>query len=249
MKKVYMPTYDELYQLQDMGINLYKYILVKAIESIIMDVKVYQNKNHGILESIYKYLREDPYIAYSICRMYPEEIQHSQYIQNEVSLCLELISNRYNQDTSIYNLDNLSHFENGCGVLTNKFVFESTIKTLLEKLPTTPKYRFEYKSNSLLDNIFNCEIPMNMISTISIPMLDLAKIEPAYVLKYNEDELNENFQNDIRRLFILNQLIDQYAERYRISNNFNEYENKDILTNPDTNVKRLLRCIEQRKIK
>ena len=247
MKQVYMPTQEELYIMQDRGLNIYKYLLVKAIESIIMDVKVHKNNNSRILESIYKYLREDPYIAYSICRMYPEEIPYSDHSKNDTSLCLHLISSQNNPDNSIYNLDNLSYFENGVGVLSNSLVMESTIKTLIEKLPTSPRYRFEYRPNQLLDSIFNCKLDSMFLNT---PMIELAKIDPAYILRYNDTELNNLFQSQENKKYILNDLVNIYGNRYGISTyDCNYYMNQDILTNPDTDVKRLLKCINQRKIK
>lgn len=247
MKQVYMPTQDQLYIMQDRGMNIYKYILVKAIESIIMNVKVHKKDNSSILKNMYKYLRENPHIVYSICRMYPEEIPHSDYAKNDTALCLELISPENNQDNSIYNLDNLSYFEDGFCILSNRLVMESTIKTLIEKLPRTPKYRFEYKSNKLLDNIFNCQLDSIFINT---PMLELAKIDPAYILRYNDTELNSLFQTKDNQRYVLNELVNIYAKRYGISSyDCNYNNNKDILTNPDTDVKRLLKCINQRKIK
>lgn len=250
MKQVYMPSMDELYIMQSMGINLYKYILAKAIESIIMDIKVYKQSDSSILENIYKYLKEDPYISYSICKMYPEEIKYSEYAKNDISLCLQLMSNNYNQDKSIYNLDNLSYFEEGFGVLNNTLVIESAINTLIDKLPLTPQYRFEYKENTLLDCIFNCEIPKYMLYLKSCPVLSCAQIEPAYLLKYNLDELDKQFRDKIHKSYVLNELINKYANRYGIKQlDCNEYNNVDILSNPDTNVKRLFKCINQRKLK
>ena len=155
MKKVYMPTMDELYLMQDMGFDLYKYLLAKAVESLIMDVKVYGNGDKSILQGAYKYLREHPEISCSICKLYPEEIMYSRYAESENRLCYDLINPRYNQDRSIYNLDNLSYFENGYGVLNHMSIISKTISTLSEKLEVSPRYRFEYKESSLLNNIFN----------------------------------------------------------------------------------------------
>ena len=247
MKQVYMPTQDELYIMQDRGLNIYKYLLVKAIESIIMDAKVYNNNGSRILENVYKYLREDPYIVYSICRMYPEEIPYSDIAKNDTTLCLQLTSPEYNRDNSIYNLDNLSYFEDGICVLSNRFVMDQTIKTLIEKLPNSPRYRFEYRKNKLLDSIFNCELDSIFLTT---PMIELAKIDPAYILRYNDTELNNLFQSKETQNFTLNELVNIYGNRYGIPTyDCNYYKNQDILTNPEPEVKRLLKCINQRKIK
>ena len=239
MKKVYVPTTEELYIMQDKGMNVYKYLLVKAIESIIMDAKLNGGNDRSILNNIYKYLRENPYIYYAICKLYPEEIQYSKMAQNDIKLCLELISQTHNQDTSIYNLDNLSYFDDR---IATRSVVDTTLRTLLDKLPQVPKYRFEYRPSSLLDDIFNCELQTFFIST---PTTDLARIEPAYLLR-ERNGLSDSKDDMIR----YNSYINQYASRYGISAlDCYEYYNQDILTNPDTEVKRLLKCINQRKAK
>lgn len=248
MKKVYMPTIDELYCMQDMGFNLYKYLLVKAVESLIMDTKVYKSEDRSILQGTYKYLKEHPDIACAICKLYPEEIKYSTYAQNESLLCCELINPKYNQDKSIYNLDNLSYFEEGHGVLRHQLVLSSTIQTLAEKLELSPRYRFEYKESTLLNNIFNREI-----SGVEIPrksVKDFIKVEPAYALTLPKEKLSELTSNQEGIPYVLNMLLDQYSKTYGFEpSNIEDYSKKDILTNPDIEVKRLLRCINQRQIK
>ena len=242
MKKVYIPTEEQLYLMQEQGANLYKYLLVKAIETIIMDIKI--NKNYTgndkyIINSIKnKLIRENPYIEQAICRLYPEELPHTIYAKRETYLCLALIQEEYKQDNSIYNLDNLSYFDNGQGVLTNNIVVSRTIKTLVDKLPLSPEYRFEYRQSKLLDDIFGCCLSNRFLS---IPYSELAKIEPAYLL--NKNELIQGLQEKIK----LNEYINDYAKRYGIQSfELTEYENKDILTNPDACVKRLIKCIKNK---
>ena len=66
MKKIYFPNMDKLHQIQSIvgGDNTYRYLLVKAIESLIVDGINYPNK--GILKSAYKYIKENPDIVHSI---------------------------------------------------------------------------------------------------------------------------------------------------------------------------------------
>ena len=238
MKKIYMPSEEELYIMQDQGMNMYKYLLVKAIEAIIMDIKVngnYKGDSKSIIESIKNgQLRENPYIEQAICRLYPEEIENTKYAKSDIALCRYLISSDYNQNNSIYNLDNLAYFKDGLVVLTHRTIVKSVLKILSDELANVPKYRFEYKPNPLLDSIFNCELNK---SYYSLQVEDLAKIEPAYILK----------QNDELSIFNPNYFVNKYGERYGISLlDCSEYENQDILTNPDSDVKRLIRCIKQR---
>lgn len=244
MKKVYMPSMEELYIMQDKGVNMYKYLLVKAIESIIMDIKINQNyiiDSTSIIKNIdNRLIRENPYIEQAICTLYPEEIPYTSCAKHEPGLCLKLISEDYKQDNSIYNLDNLSYFGDGKYVFSNKTVITMALKILREKLPLMPQYRFEYKQNKLLDDIFNCELQTGCFPQDHIL---LATIEPAYILKNTESEFNPLLGKNAH----INYYINDYAKRYGIANyECNEYENKDILTNPDADVKRLIKCIKQR---
>ena len=248
MKKVYIPTMDELYQMQDMvtGYNLYKYILIKVIESLTMEGIIYPNK--GMLKSTYKYLRENPEIAYAICRMYPEEIKYSESAQNDIRLCVDLIKDKFIQDKTIYRLDNLKHFEKGIGVLSNQRVIQDTANILATKLPQNPQYRFEYKQNTLLDNIFDCQIQTIDINNKS--SYDFISIEPAYTIKLDGHQMINLIDKYGDESGILKNSINKYAERYGITGRDGwEYRDKDILTNPDENVKRLLKCINQQQKK
>ena len=89
MKRVFIPSMNELYQMQDMKVNLYKYLLVKAIELI--TVQGVNHPGNGILKNTYSYLKEEPCIASAICSMYPEELKHSLIATADIDLCLNLI--------------------------------------------------------------------------------------------------------------------------------------------------------------
>jgi len=241
MKKVYVPTMDELYLMQDMvtGYNLYKYILIKVIETLIIDG--INLKNKSILKNISKNLKEHSEIAYAICRLYPEEIKYSEYAQNDIKLCLSSINRKNDQNRVIYNLDNLQYFENGVGVLTNNGVIQTTANILAKELPNNPRYRFEYKQSSLLDDIFAREIPAQELAISS--KQDFINIEPAYVLITTPNSVIPS-SND--KKIALYHSINNYAERYGITGkDGRQYSNKDILTNPDEQVKRLLKCIKE----
>lgn len=241
MKKVYIPTMDELYQMQDItdGHSIYKYILIKAIESLIIDGINYPNK--GILKSAYKYLRENPDIAYAICRLYPEEIKYSEYAQNDINLCLDIINRNNNQNNIIYNLDNLSEFENGIGVLTNNGVIQITANILSKELSNNPKYRFEYKKNTLLDDIFARKIQVEDLEMFFKQAF--INIEPAYILTTTPNSVLPSL-ND--KKITLYHAINNYANRYGIQSGLGrEYYGYDILTNQDEQVKRLFKCIKE----
>ena len=251
MKKVYIPTMDELYKMQDLsnGSFTYKYMLCKVIEALVMESKLEEGKS--ILEDTYRYFRENPQIVTAICRMYPEEITYSQYAMNDIELCRELIRGNIGQDHSIYSLDNLIYFQNGLGVNTNYFVVKEAIEILAKKLPTNPQYRFEYKEpNSLLDDIFLCETSLyNFDSTTA---KNISIIEPINALRLDERLFEEYKGNYLIKTLkgSYGQLIDQYSARYGMETKcFPEYFRQDILTEPDDNVKRLKRYLEQHKRK
>ena len=57
MKEMYVPTMDELYLMQDMGSNIYRYLVAKVVEKLILEGVNTPAK--GMLKSAYKYLREN----------------------------------------------------------------------------------------------------------------------------------------------------------------------------------------------
>lgn len=245
-KKVCMPSMDELYIMQDMGANVYKYLVIKAIESLIVEGINLPNK--GILKTAYKYLRENPDIVYSICQMYPNELKYSEIARYEAFLCMKILDNV--EDRTIYNLDNLVYFSDS--VLDNRQVGNKVISLLSEKLPITPQYRFEYKQlfnqdklvceNKLLDNIFSCNYKLDSYNLRDGILEKLIQIEPLYALKY------QNLLDLSKNKYLLKTGINAYAERYSVEYDVgSKYANKDILTNPDVETKRLLKCINQNK--
>lgn len=247
-KKVYVPTEEQLYKMQDMGANVYKYLLVKAIETLVMDGVKYKSK--GIFKNAYKYLRENPEIAYAICKMYPEEMKYSEIAREDIDLALDIIDKK-EKDRTICNLDNLVYFEND--VLNNCLVGEKIISILADKLPDNPQYRFEYndliflgydeknhpilKYNKLLNDIFACRYGNPKFERKSI-VERLITIEPAYALRFEE-------QLKTDAIGLLRAGVNDYSSRYWISSDIGcQYQGKDILTNPDEKVKRLVRCIK-----
>lgn len=261
-KKIYVPTNEELLVMQDMEVNVYKYLLVKAIEALTIEGTKFPSK--GILKSAYKYLREDPDIAYAICRMYPKELKYSEIARYDVSLCKQILSTK--KDMSIYELDNLAYFNEG--VTSNIIIAELVIDELEKKLPSTPQYRFEYidsvelddgsiNQSSLINDIFGVKYLIDQ-STIYSPELirKLTTIEPAYNLRISDDCFNQshfnwgnqNKQGKSNRQRNLETSIDSYAARYKLDPSVgSEYIGQDIINKPDTNVKRLMRCIHQNK--
>ena len=160
---------------------------------------------------------------------------------NDIDLCLNTINRKNNQNRNIYNLDNLQYFENGVGVLTNNGVIQTTANILAEELPNNPRYRFEYKQSSLLDDIFARKIPAQELAISS--KQDFINIEPAYVLTTTPNSVIPSSNDKKTALY---QSINNYAERYGITGkDGQQYSDKDILTNPDEEVKRLLKCIKE----
>ena len=54
MKEMYVPTMDELYLMQDMGSNIYRYLVANVIERLILDGL--NTPARGVLKSACKYL-------------------------------------------------------------------------------------------------------------------------------------------------------------------------------------------------
>lgn len=258
MKEVFMPSMDELYQMQDRGANVYKYILVKALESIICNGLNYPSK--GMLENAPKYLRENPEIARAVCSLYPDEMIYSETARNDIDLAVRLMNYKGYKENG---LDYLCRFDSS--VLTNTHVLANAILKLEEELSVNPIYRFEYVGSEraylnkgagrLLDKIFNGEIDDNDLMMILHSVRGevvnaLINIEPYYAIKLSDDYfsnvLHKNDEYIRTRCLVVG--IANYAERYGISSTIGiEYYGKDILTNPDTDVKRLIKCINDRR--
>jgi len=240
-KQVYIPDRNELYLMQDYGANVYKYLLIKAIETIIMEGTLYEKK--GMLKNRYKYIQEDENIARGVCYLYPQEMIYSEIAKYDQDLCLALI-NKSNEKIS---LDDIGLFTPG--ILYSPYIIQNVTKKLEEGLAKNPQYRFEYiypYSNKLLDDIFGCNMtkeklifPLNEETIKS-----LCNIEPAYILKYSK-ELSRILSLQKSLGDYLNETIEKYGKRYLIDPMVGtEYIGKDILTNPNQDVKRLVKCIK-----
>ena len=237
MKEMYVPTMDELYLMQDMGSNIYRYLVAKVVERLILEGVNTPAK--GMLKSAYKYLRENYDVASAVCTLYPEEMQYSEILKYDPSFCLKLIGEPKPLDTS---LDNLSYFDEG--TLSNVSVMNKTITRLNKVLIDNPKYRFTYKQSKLLDDIFLGRVNLDNIG-YDEKML-LASIEPVYLVKYYQNYL-KSFEGTKDLKQVLEYGIFDFCYRYNVSNWLgSEYKGKDILTNQPTEVKRLIKCINNK---
>lgn len=237
MKEMYVPTMDELYLMQDMGSNIYRYLVAKVVERLILEGVNTPAK--GMLKSAYKYLRENYDVASAVCSLYPEEMQYSEILKYDSSFCLKLIEEPKPLDTS---LDNLSYFDEG--TLSNVSVMNKTITRLNKVLIDNPKYRFTYKQSKLLDDIFLGRVNLDNIGYDE--KILLLSIEPAYLVKYYQNYL-KSFEGTKDLKQVLEYGIFDFCYRYNVSNWLgSEYRGKDILTNQPTEVKRLIKCINNK---
>lgn len=247
MKKVYIPTDEVLQKMQDLaGAGyLYRYMLVKAVESIVMNKSLDRN----LLEDETKSIREDYYIQKAICYLYPEQVAYSENMQMESSFALDLLKKR--SSNIIYNIDSIRHFDPM--TLYSSDVVRKVISILTQELPNEPTYRFEYKDNQLLDSIFGCELNklrerLYCSSTYFISeqyfLNDLIGIDPAYGILLPD----EAFASQVNRATSLQSGISKYHNRYDISSVVGyDYNGQDILTNPDDKVKKLMKYIKKQR--
>ena len=241
MKKIYMPSDDILLKMQELGGNINAYLLIKAAESLIVDGINYPNK--GMLKSAYKYLRENPDIAHAVCLLYPKEIKYSEVAKYDVSLTSQLISKSTSKD--IYTLDNLSYF--GESIRDNNPIILNTIGQLDEYLPTNPEYRFEYKDNVILEDIFSTRILDRTKFYNNIIMEKLSNIEPAYAVLFPQvTEYENKYLEETYRKMLLTKGMRTYAIRYCLDGTL-RYNKEIDLNNQDEETKRLIRCIKHDK--
>ena len=242
MKKVFMPTMDELYQMQDKGADIKLYLYAKAIEALCIEYNNYYNKD-SILKYEFNYIKENEMISHAICQMYPKEIENSKVAEYDVNLAQKILNKSINND--IYRLDNLSRFSD-C-VIDNTIITSEVINILSKELKNNPKYRFEYIGNKLLEDIFMGRInvremyPFYESYGIENKIQKLAQIEPYYAMQSN---------NKYNKEYLLSSSVIDYINRYGFDFKQPIYsevkENKDILTNQTKEVKRLFRCINRK---
>jgi len=238
--KVYIPTMEELIELQKLGIDVYSYLVAKVTETIIMETRIY---DEGDMFEILNYLGDHPEITYAICRIYPDMIKESIITSKDPKLCKQLIERISKEDKTIYKLDDiLMNFDES--ILFDEGIIKSTINFLSSHLSYCPKYRFDYQGpNELLDNIFSCELPVSKISHDSYDNIMI--IDPIYSVKLG---IKPKSKKDEEKYFAIKRAMAIYTGRYGISNLLDErYQNKDIINKPDEKVKRLIKTLEYHK--
>lgn len=262
MKKVYMPSMESLYQMQDMGANVYRYLVIKNIESIICNGV---GSSRGILS---KYIldeiagmKEYQDMVKAICLLYPEELENLRYLSEngfskdlelfseDVGFCMQLLNNSTNDLHS--NLNYLSYFSSS--VAGNALILNKVLALLRAELTKNPRYRFEYlsdrKNNTLLDDIFDGKIGDNELMLLRGNLRDeavdsLIMIEPAYAVSLPDDYLS-GYRESRKRENLLHYSMNEQVNRYRINKYIGtEYFGKDILTSPDSEVKKLIKNIK-----
>lgn len=216
MKQIYIPTKEELLELSKYeDTHLYKYLLAKVVEKMLV--------NHIYINKIDDSLKDIKEIVDSICYIYPQDIFSSIVAKNSEDLCLMLLDKHPSDE--IYILDNLAKFNHD--VLTSYNVTKNVIKILNDKLPSNPEYRFTYKNNELLDDIFT----VNYKRFIDYPNMIIDKliaIDPIYILK-------------LPSYLTFTNIIDTYSNRFGIPHETgDEYIGKNIIKNPDIKVKKLI---------
>lgn len=239
-KKVFIPNKEELYKMQKFGVNIYNYLLCKAIDTLILE-----NKKGSILKDKEIYNVD---IIECICKMYPEEIKNAyhMYYWNFNRVTNQILNK--SQDKSVTNIDKLSDIETfnlPLNSIQDSNVLYATISKLAEKLPLMPEYRYEYKEpNNWLDAIFSGDLMEWLkerhhnwyIIDYEIKK-ELCEIEPYYALNdhidYGENPLLTNGSI-------------AYFKRYDMTPYYNpEYKNKCDLDNPDKKVKSLIKIINK----
>ena len=241
MKRVYIPTMDELYYMQKMGVSIHHYLLSKTIESLVMADVIY--KEEDMFDIAYSELPECPEIIYTIAKMYPERIPSSEKAKSDANLCRQLIPTFANRHETLQGFDNMRYFSNE--TLKDPKVIREIINTLSNKLQSYPRYRFEYLGpNDVLDELFGREISLD---TIPNNILDaLICIEPSYLIKVSELFQTKKDIEELERAITRGSI--RYAGRYSVNAyNHGNSKNNDILTNPNEPTKKLLRVLDRHR--
>lgn len=220
-KKVYMPTIEELDKMQNLGINLYAYLYVKALESLIISgfkFSINPEKTNPINNPNYKKIINNAYTVCAMQRIFPE----LNFFTSSTMADLDFDTFGLNLEKNTIQPD------------------RDLVSDTLNKLWQNPKYRFSYPEDGRLDDIFYGKVKLSPNVTDIILMQKLVTIDPAYIV--TNDEFQKYFS-------CLKFSIDDYFIRYGIQPWLGyEYLKKDILRKKGSEVRRLLRCIEENKL-
>ncbi len=174
-KKMYLPTVDELKQLEACkSINsAYEYVVAKVHEKVYAEVL--------FLDDMDELIKDNEDLIKSICYCEPIKISLFKSAQNDASLCKKVAFR--NADESIKSLDNLSYFSES--IQLDYDTIREAIHILSEKLPSNPYYRYVYWPSLTLDKIFLLDLPH--FDKLTKPMLsELASIDPVYGIRFRK---------------------------------------------------------------
>ena len=228
---MYIPNEEDLYDIQMVAGNavLYRYILAKEREKQLTE-RISKNNDLYLIRP-------------NVVDVTSFNGSLNSYNKEDIDSFLKLLENKNNK--SLYNLNCLSLASRE--VLNDEIVIKKVIDLLDNHLSDTNIfYRFIYKENELLDAIFGVDYEKFM--SLSGDYKDkLIKIDPTYFIKFPENHDLCWTQREIQMFKLVN-AIDTYAMRYGMDKSVGrEYQNRDILSNPDENVKRLIRKLNNNK--
>lgn len=233
MKKIYIPTKDELETIEYSanGQHLYKYVLTKTVEKMLAEGELVKNADEDLLKI--------PELVQAICYIYPQEIMFSDDAKNNPDLFYRLLCHELRAANSINSLDYLCYATKD--VQYNPMIVLRALQNLNQKLKDNPTYRFTYRESNLLNAIFATEHKKFAHYNEQVKDL-LMYIDPIYLVKFSDDEDEEITLNGEK----LQDRINAYSFRYGIEPKTGfEYAKSDILRKPDEKVKKLIKFINR----
>lgn len=228
MKKIFIPNDKELKRMSLLGVNIESYLAAKVVEILLMEGIKYPSKNY--FNGEYKYIREDSTIAHSVCLLRPEAINYSDVAIYDSDLCLKLLDRKNDHNS---NLDVIASFSDS--IVNNQLVVKKVIEILFQEIRKNPDYRFTYKANNFLDNIFEGKFEYDRHVFLDSRnyhfMYMLGAIEPYYVLSSLDKGNNGK---------LLEEVMNEYIGRYDIidvdSNNIDNYKKRIRAYKKDNNL-------------
>ena len=252
-KKMYLPTEENLYEIQKIKnnnefneVNIYAYLILKAIEKVLID------RANGIpFSEMDDYILNLKDVIHGICWVYPEEIKNFKRAKQDDDLCIGLLDKE--QDSSIYNLDYLAKFDvhEPLNIQYYSLVIEKTLKMLNERLINNPEYRFNYQPSDLLDSIFT--VDLEKFNDMSFDFFNkLMKIDASYIFGYNpKSDTGLHFDKDekvvmYREALFFQSGIREMLKRYDLSPFIGyDYQEIDITKTSDERIKKLKRFLSK----
>jgi len=238
-----MEKLDEILSYNNIYFNsnsLYYYCLTKKIELIIA---------HGGFSKFNNLDYEDLDIVKGIIKYIPTDIRYTNY-NNRLEIVKLIIerNDKVNIDygSGLFNLNLVDK-----NLYEDSQFFKFIVGILYASINQNNAYRFTYKNNLLLDNIFGRKIDSKLLSSFTSNdsvIQQLLEIEPSYILDFSDSTFGKKIDDKVlsRKASATTYAILRYAARFNVEV-LNEDYDKYNKNEKDKKCKQLIKFLQENK--